>query len=110
VTPYKGEVEALGYGATEDEVELLRGALEEAELGDDVSFEVLGDDTRGMIFVGLSLEAVNAIDAHELAMTVWSDAWEAAFGADHPPTEVLVVRCLPVGRQADLAVGNGTQA
>lgn len=99
MTAYDVFVEAHGYGDPAEEVESLEGALEEAGLGEDVSYEVLGDDVRGMLLVHLKVEAINAVDAHELGLTVWQDAWGAAF-ADQAPTEMLAIRCVPVSAAA----------
>jgi hypothetical protein len=100
VNPYEVGVEALGYGDVFAEAEALEGALEEAGLGDEVSWTVLGDEGRGLLMVQLRLDAVSALDAHDTAFTVWLQVWEQAF-PEQAPTSTLAVRCLPVADRSE---------
>lgn len=93
---YTAAVEAHGYGDVEAEVSALEDALTGLELGDDVTWTVMGDDTRGMLLMQLKLEGISAVDVHELAFQLWEQAWDQAF-SEQAPTDVLAIRCVPVG-------------
>lgn len=93
---YTADVEARGYGDAEAESAALVAALTGMELGDEVKWTVLGDDAKGLLLIQMKLEGVNALDVHELAFQLWEQAWEAAF-PERAPTDLLAVRCVPVG-------------
>lgn len=99
MTRYTAAVEALGYGDADAEAAALMAALGAMGLEETVEWTVMADGTKGMLLVALTLEAIHALDVHELAFNLWQEAWTAAF-PEHAPTEVFAMRCVPAAVRA----------
>lgn len=87
---YEVSVEAQGFGDPEGESEKLLESLGDYE---ELQPKVLVNDQGGLA-LQFGVEAVDGLDAHDVAMEVWGQIWSTAFDGRNP--NAMALKCIPV--------------